>query len=146
MNKETGYRTFQILLVEDNPGDVLFTQEAFSEGKLLHKLHVVEDGVKAMEFLRREGEYADAVRPDIILLDLNIPRKNGHEVLAEIRADEKLKRIPVLILTTSRDHEDILKSYDLRANCYISKPVDLDKFLSVVNFIEDFWFRLRVRS
>ncbi|MDM8549049.1 response regulator [Desulfobacterales bacterium HSG2] len=140
MNMETYDRTFHILLVEDNPSDVLLTQEAFKETKMPYALHVAKDGVEAMEFLHREGEYADAVRPDIILLDLNLPRKDGRQVLSEIRADEELKRIPVVILTTSQDHEDILRSYELHANCYICKPVDLNKFFRVVNSVENFWF------
>ncbi|MDM8538235.1 response regulator, partial [Desulfobacterales bacterium HSG17] len=129
-------------LVEDNPGDVRLTQEALKEGKMLNTLHVAEDGVKAMEFLLRKGEYAEAVRPDIILLDLNLPRKDGREVLAEIKTHEKLKHIPVVVLTTSQSDEDILKTYNLHANCYISKPVDLDSFLNVITSIENFWLKI----
>ncbi len=129
----------RILLVEDNPGDVRLTREAFKEGKVLNQLHVVKDGVEAMSFLRREGEYADAPRPDLILLDLNLPKKDGREVLAEIKAQDDLKRIPVVVLTTSRDEEDVLKTYDLHANCFITKPVDLQQFIDVVRSVEEFW-------
>jgi CheY-like chemotaxis protein len=129
----------EILLVEDNPGDVRLTVEALKEAKVCNELHVVEDGVKAMAFLRREGEYADAPHPDVILLDLNLPKKDGREVLAEIKEDPNLRRIPVVILTVSQAEEDVLKTYDLHANCYITKPVDLDQFLTVVRSIEDFW-------
>ena len=129
----------RILLVEDNPGDVRLTREAFKEGKVLNELRVAKDGVEAMAFLRREGEYADAPRPDLILLDLNLPKKDGREVLAEIKADEDLKRIPVVILTTSKDEGDVLKTYDLHANCFITKPVDLQRFIDVVRSVEEFW-------
>ena len=129
----------EILLVEDNPGDVRLTQEAFKEGKLANRLHAVHDGEAALAFLRREGPYREAVRPDLILLDLNLPRKDGREVLATIKADELLRRIPVVILTTSKAEQDILRAYDLHANCYITKPVDLEQFLLVVRAIEDFW-------
>jgi chemotaxis family two-component system response regulator Rcp1 len=139
---ERGYRNVEVLFVEDNPGDVRLTQEALKEGKLRTNLHVVGDGVEAMAFLRREGKYAAAPRPDIVLLDLNLPKKDGHEVLAEIKGDDSLKRIPVVILTTSRAEEDILKTYNLHANCYITKPVDLDQFMKVVQSIEDFWLTL----
>ncbi|MDO9537276.1 MAG: response regulator [Thermoplasmata archaeon] len=132
----------EILLVEDNPGDVRLTQEAFKEGKLQNKLSVVNDGEEAMAFLRREGQYADAPRPDIILLDLNMPKKNGSEVLAEIKNDPNLKRIPVVILTTSKAEEDILKTYDLHANCFITKPVDLNQFMVIVKYIKDFWLSI----
>jgi len=134
----------KILLVEDNPADVRFTQEAFREAKVLNTLHVVPDGVEAMEFLRREGKYAKAERPDVILLDLNLPRKNGYEVLAEIKEDPRLKRIPVVILTTSEAEQDVLKTYNLHANCYITKPVGLDQFIDVVQTIENFWFTVVV--
>ncbi|MDY6964705.1 MAG: response regulator [Halobacteriota archaeon] len=140
MDDETGSRPINILLAEDNPGDVRLTQEAFKEGKLRNKLYVTGDGVEAMAFLKREGEYADVPRPDLILLDLNMPRKNGREVLEEIKTDDELKRIPVVILTTSKAEEDILKTYNLHANCYISKPVDMDQFIDVVKLIENFWF------
>ncbi|MDY6964707.1 MAG: response regulator [Halobacteriota archaeon] len=140
MDDETGSRPINILLAEDNPGDVRLTQEAFKEGKIRNELYVAGDGVEAMAFLRREGEYTDVPRPDLILLDLNMPRKNGREVLEEIKTDDNLKRIPVVILTTSKAEEDILRTYDLHANCYISKPVDMDQFIDVVKLIENFWF------
>ena len=130
----------EILLVEDNPGDVRLTQETLKDFKVLNHLSVVGDGVEAMAFLRREGKYAEASRPDLILLDLNLPKKDGREVLAEIKVDEQLKRIPVVILTTSSAEQDILKTYELHANCYITKPVDLDQFSAVVKSIEQFWF------
>lgn len=133
-------RPIEILLVEDSPADVLITREAFEEAKLLNTLHVVEDGVQALEFLRRQGPYAEAPRPDLILLDLNLPRKNGREVLAEIKVDPQLKSIPVVILTTSSADEDILKAYDLHANCYVIKPVGFDNFFKAVQSIQDFWF------
>jgi chemotaxis family two-component system response regulator Rcp1 len=132
----------EILLVEDNPGDVRLTQEAFKDGKILNKLHVVGDGIEALAFLNQEGEYADVPRPELILLDLNLPRKDGRDVLAEIKADGDLRRIPVVVLTTSCSEEDILKSYDLNANCYITKPVDLNQFIKVVKSIEDFWMTI----
>ena len=131
--------SIQVLLVEDNPGDVRLTKEALKEGKLLNQLTVVGDGVEALSFLRQEGKYADALQPELILLDLNLPKKDGREVLAEIKADPKLRRIPVVVLTTSSAEEDILKIYDLHANCYITKPVDLEQFMGVVKSIEDFW-------
>jgi len=136
---QTPVRPAEILLVEDNPGDARLTLEALKEGKVLNHVSVVPDGVEAMAFLRRQGPYADAPRPNLILLDLNLPKKDGREVLAEIKADPDLKRIPVVILTTSQAEEDIARTYDLHANCYITKPVDLDKFLEVVRSIEDFW-------
>jgi CheY-like chemotaxis protein len=135
----TSPRPIEILLVEDNPGDVRLTMEALREAKVHNRVNVAPDGVEAMAFLRREGRYADAPRPDLILLDLNLPKKDGREVLAEIKADDRLKHIPVVILTTSRAEQDILKSYDLHANCYVTKPVDLDQFINVVRSIEDFW-------
>jgi len=134
-----GCRPIEILMVEDNPGDVRLTVEALKEGKVRNNLHTVEDGVEALEFLRRKGRYAEAVRPDLILLDLNLPKKNGREVLAEIKEDPDLKRIPVVILTVSQAEQDIVKSYNLHANCYITKPVDLDQFLEMVKSIENFW-------
>ena len=130
----------EILLVEDNPGDVRLMKEALKECKQSNILHVAKDGVEAMNFLRNQGTYRNAVRPDIIILDLNLPKKDGREVLAEVKEDKNLKRIPVVILTTSRSESDILRSYDLHANCYINKPVDLDEFVNVVKSIEDFWF------
>ena len=135
-------KPIEILLAEDNPGDVRLTREALKEGKVLNKLHVVEDGMEAVEFLNREGRYADMPRPELILLDLNLPKKDGREVLAEIKTDEELRRIPVVVLTTSRSEEDVLKSYDLNANCYITKPVDLDQFISVVKSINEFWLTI----
>ena len=132
----------KILLVEDNPGDVRLTQEALKEGKVANEMYVVGDGIDALAFLRREGKYADAPHPGLILLDLNLPRKDGREVLAEIKADKNLRRIPVVILTTSKAEEDILKTYNLNANCYITKPVNLDQFVAVVQSIENFWFTI----
>jgi DNA-binding response OmpR family regulator len=129
----------EILLVEDDPGDVLITREAFAENKVRNHLSVVSDGETAMAFLRREGEFASAPRPDLILLDLNLPRKAGHEVLAEVKSDADLQRIPVVILTTSDAEEDIVRSYDLHANAYVTKPVDFDRFLNVVRQIDDFF-------
>ena len=132
----------EILLVEDNPADVRLTIEGLKEGKVKNNLSVVENGVEALAFLRKQGKYADAVRPDLVLLDLNMPKKDGREVLAEIKADEQLRHIPVVVLTTSKAEQDILKAYSLHANCYITKPVDLDQFISVVESIEDFWFTI----
>jgi two-component system, chemotaxis family, response regulator Rcp1 len=131
-----------ILLVEDNPGDVRLTMEALKEGKVHNRLSVATDGVEALAFLRQEGRHAGAPRPDVILLDLNLPKKDGREVLAEIKTDERLCRIPVVILTTSKAEEDILRSYELHANCYVTKPVDLEQFITVVKSIEDFWFSI----
>lgn len=133
-------RPVEILLVEDNPGDVRLTRETLKDSKLLNRMSVTVDGVEALAFLRREGRYAGEARPDLILLDLNLPKKDGREVLAEIKADESLRRIPVIVLTTSSAEQDILKMYDLHANCYIAKPVDLDQFSAVVRAIEAFWF------
>lgn len=132
----------EILLVEDNPGDARLTVEAFADGRVKNNLNVVSDGVEAMRYLRNEGEFAGKPMPDIILLDLNLPRKDGREVLAEVKADEDLRKIPIVILTTSRAEEDILRTYDLHANCYITKPVELDSFINVVRTIEDFWLTL----
>jgi two-component system, chemotaxis family, response regulator Rcp1 len=132
-------RTVEILLVEDNPGDARLTREALKEGKIQNNLHHARDGVEAMEFLRREGAFAGAPAPDIILLDLNLPRKDGREVLAELKQDPQLRSIPVVVLTTSEAEQDILKTYELHANCYISKPVDLEKFIAIVRAIENFW-------
>lgn len=142
MSVQTTPRPVEILLVEDNPGDVRLMVEALKEGKVLNNLSVAEDGAEALAFLRREGEYAQATRPDLILLDLNLPKKDGRGVLAEIKQDPKLRRIPVVILTTSQAEQDILKSYELHANCYITKPVDLDQFITVVKSIEDFWLTI----
>jgi len=133
-------KPIDVLLVEDNPGDVRLTKEALKESKVLTNLSVAADGIEALAFLRREGFYHGSPRPDIILLDLNLPKKDGREVLAEIKADESLRRIPVVILTTSKAEEDILRTYNLHANCYITKPVDLDQFITVVQAIHDFWF------
>jgi CheY-like chemotaxis protein len=132
-------RPVEILLVEDNPGDVRLTIEAMREGKVRNNLSVVRDGVEALEFLRRQGSFKDAVRPDLILLDLNLPRRDGREVLGDIKADPALRSIPVVVLTTSSAEADILKSYALHANCYITKPVDLEQFVNVVKSIDDFW-------
>ena len=132
-------RPVEILLVEDNPGDERLTREALKEGKVYSNLHWVKDGVEAMQFLRRQGKYAEVPRPDIILLDLNLPKKDGREVLQDIKNDDKLKRIPVVVLTTSKAEEDVLRSYNLHANCYVTKPVDLEKFIVVVKSIDVFW-------
>jgi two-component system, chemotaxis family, response regulator Rcp1 len=132
----------EILLVEDNAGDVRLTLEALKEARVHNHMSVARDGVEALAFLRREGQYAASPRPDLILLDLNLPRKDGREVLAEIKADPRLRSIPVVILTTSKAEEDILKTYDLHANCYITKPVDLGCFLDVVKAIEGFWLTI----
>ncbi len=129
----------EILLVEDNPGDARLAVEALREAKVGNRLSVVPDGVEAVAFLRREGRYGQAPRPDLILLDLNLPKKDGREVLAEIKADADLKRIPVVVLTTSKAEQDVLRMYELHANCYITKPVDLDQFMHVVRSIEEFW-------
>lgn len=129
----------QILMAEDNPDDVFLTKEALRETKLHVNLSVVDNGVKAMQFLRREGPYADAPRPDLILLDLNMPIKDGREVLTEIKADDDLKSIPVVILTTSQAEEDILRAYRLHANCYVTKPIDFEQFLKLIQTLEDFW-------
>jgi len=142
MSSRSYSRPVEILLVEDNPGDVRLTREALREGKVRNNLYVASDGVDALAFLRREGQYADAVRPDLILLDLNLPRKDGREVLEEIKADATLRYIPVVVLTSSQAEQDILRAYDLHANCYVSKPVDLDQFIHVVHSIEDFWLRI----
>jgi len=138
-NIDEAIRPIEILLVEDNLGDVRLAQEALREAKLFNRLFAVTDGEEALAFLRREGGYADAVRPDLIFLDLNLPKKDGREVLSEIKSDPDLMRIPVVILTSSRAEEDILKTYNLHANCYVSKPVDLERFITVVKSIEDFW-------
>ncbi|MDL1975098.1 MAG: response regulator [Deltaproteobacteria bacterium] len=139
MNITKTVEPLELLLVEDNPGDVRLTEEALREGRVYNKIHVVDDGVEALAFLRREGRYADARRPDIILLDLNLPKKDGREVLEEIKSDKALKRIPVVVLTTSEAEQDILRVYNLHANCYVTKPLDLDQFMSVVKSIENFW-------
>ena len=135
-------KPIEILLVEDNPGDVDLAREALDTGKVRNTLHVVGDGEAALAFLRRQGLYADAPRPGLVLLDLNLPRKDGREVLAEIKTDTNLRCIPVVILTSSKAEEDILKTYDLHANCFITKPIDLHQFIKVVQAIEEFWFTI----
>ena len=142
MTGEKAGRPIEILLVEDNPGDARLVKEALKDGKVLNELHVVSDGVEALDFLRRRGRYADAVRPDLILLDLNLPKKSGHEVLAEIKDDPDLKRIPVVVLTVSKAEEDIMITYNLHGNCFITKPIDFDQFVNVVKAIEDFWLTI----
>lgn len=132
----------EILLVEDNPGDYRLAMEVFKEAKVKNTLHIATDGEEALKFLKKEGNYKDVPRPDLILLDLNLPKKDGKEVLAEIKDDDNLKRIPVVILTVSNAEEDIVKSYDLHANAYITKPIDLDQFINVVRSIEDFWLSI----
>ena len=143
-SNDNGNRTrlIEILMVEDNPGDVRLTREAMKEGKIKNRLSVVGDGVEALEFLRRQGRFADAPRPDLILLDLNLPRKDGREVLAEIKSDPALRTIPVVVLTTSHADEDVVRAYNLHANCYITKPVDFNQFMKVVQQIDDFWVNL----
>jgi chemotaxis family two-component system response regulator Rcp1 len=135
-------RPIEILLVEDNPGDIRLTLEAFKEGKTRNHFMVMNDGVEALAYLRREGRHAKAVRPELILLDLNLPKKDGREVLAEIKADDRLLKIPVIVLTTSAAEDDVAKAYSRHANCYITKPADLDEFLRVVQSIESFWLTL----
>ena len=132
----------EVLLVEDNPGDVRLTEEALKEGHLLVHLSVARDGVEAMKFLRREQPHEDASRPDLILLDLNLPKKDGRQVLEEIKTDARLMRIPVVVLTTSEADSDILRSYGLHANCYITKPVDMDQFIKIIKLVEEFWFTI----
>ncbi len=132
----------EILLVEDNPGDARLTLEAFKEGKVINHLMVMADGADALAYLRRQGQFSNSTPPDLILLDLNLPRKDGREVLAEIKSDDRLKKIPVIVLTTSAAPEDVRKAYGSHANCYITKPVDLDEFLRVVQSIESFWLSL----
>lgn len=135
-------RPLDILLIEDNPADVRLTQEAFRDAKVQNRIHVVGDGVEAMAFLRRQGSFGSIPSPDLIILDLNLPRKDGREVLAEIKCDRTLKHIPVIALTTSQAEEDITKAYDLHVNCYITKPPDLDQFFAVIRSIEDFWLKV----
>ncbi len=132
-------RAVNILLIEDNPGDVRLTQEAFKESKVAITLSVTMDGVEAIKFLKKEDQYSNEQTPDLILLDLNLPKRDGREVLQEIKTDDQLKRIPVVVLTTSNAEQDILKSYNLHVNCYINKPVDFDKFFDIIQKIEDFW-------
>ncbi|WP_199423753.1 response regulator [Actinotalea solisilvae] len=133
------HKTIDVLLVEDDPGDVLMTREAFAENKVANRLAVVSDGVSALEFLRKEGEHADAPTPDLVLLDLNLPRMDGRQVLAAMKSDDELRRIPVVVLTTSEAEEDVLRSYSLHANAYVTKPVDFDRFIDVVRQIDDFF-------
>lgn len=135
-------RPIEILLIEDNPGDQRLAQETLKDSRILNRLHIVEDGEQAMAFLRREGGYADAPRPDLIVLDLNLPRRDGREVLREVKEDPDLRRIPVVVLTISEAEEDVLRSYDLHANCYITKPIDLEQFSRVVKSVEGFWFTI----
>ncbi|HEY9905851.1 MAG TPA: response regulator [Candidatus Sericytochromatia bacterium] len=142
MNFGTPIRAVEILLVEDSASDADLTEEALGEGKVLNHLHWVQDGVEALAFLHRQGKYSNAPRPDLILLDLNLPKKDGRDVLAQIKADPSLKLIPVVILTTSAAERDILRTYELNANCYVTKPIDLEQFISVVKLIEEFWLAL----
>lgn len=142
MSSEQAGRPIEILLVEDNPGDVRLTQEVLKDGKVNNHLSIVDDGEKAISFLKKQPPYTQAPHPDLILLDLNLPRKDGREVLEIIKANEQWRRIPVVILTTSRAEEDIIKAYDLHANCYIAKPIDLDQFIKVVKSIEEFWLTI----
>ena len=139
MNPQLNWKPIEILLVEDNPGDVELTREALDTAKVANNLHVVDDGADAVEFLFRRGRFADAPRPDIILLDLNLPKKDGRQVLSEIKAEPSLAQIPVVVLTTSQAEEDILRAYQLHANCYVTKPVDFNQFLHIVSTIEEFW-------
>ena len=140
--QKTETRPVDILLVEDNPGDVRLTKEALKDAKVLNEIHVARDGVEAMQFVHREGSFANAPMPDLILLDLNLPRKDGREVLAEIKKDPKLQHIPVVVLTTSKADEDIIKTYNLHANAYITKPVDLNRFVEIMHALEQFWFTI----
>ena len=139
---EDSSRAIEILLVEANPGDARLTIEAMRIAKMSNRMHVVEDGIEAMEYLRRQGRFADAPRPDIVLLDLNLPKKDGREVLAEMKSDPDLKRIPVVVLTTSQSEEDVLRAYNLHANCYVTKPVDFEQFMRVVRQIDEFWVKI----
>jgi two-component system, chemotaxis family, response regulator Rcp1 len=142
MNTEILGKPIDILLVEDNPGDARLALESLKESKIRNTIHWVQDGLEAMKFMRRQGSYENAPRADLILLDLNMPKMDGREVLAEIKSDDDLKRIPVVIFTISKAEEDILKAYDLHTNCYITKPLDLDRFLKVIQSIEDFWLTI----
>ena len=137
-----GVKPIEILLVEDNPGDVRLTKEALVDGKVINNLSVVIDGQEAMDFLRKKGKYAKAIRPDLILLDLNLPKKDGREVLQEVKSDPKLKKIPIVVLTTSQAELDVMTSYEHHANCYITKPVDFGQFIKVVKSVENFWFSI----
>ena len=142
MNTQINGNPVKILLVEDNPGDIRLTKEALREGKVNNEMFIVTDGLEALAFLNQKGQYANAPRPDVILLDLNLPLMNGAEVLANIKADPRLKRIPVIVLTTSDDERDILNSYDLHANAYVTKPVDLEHFIEIIGQIEGFWLTI----
>lgn len=141
-SKDNYLHPIEILLVEDNPGDARLAIEALKDSKLRNNLYVAEDGVEAMNYLHKIGKYSEMPRPDLIILDLNLPKKDGREVLGEIKSDNNLKRIPVVILTISKAEEDIIKSYNLHANCYVTKPLDLDQFMKVVKSIEDFWLTI----
>jgi two-component system, chemotaxis family, response regulator Rcp1 len=142
MSNPLSSRPVEILLVEDNPGDVRLTREALRESKVHNNLHVATDGIEALSFLKKENKHTDAVRPDLILLDLNLPKKDGREVLQEIKSDPSLRQIPVVVLTSSQAEQDILSAYELHANCYVTKPVDFEQFIRVVKSIEDFWFTI----
>ena len=142
IDKKMDTRPIDILLVEDNPGDVRLTKEALRDAKVLNEIHVARDGVEAMQFVHHEGSFSNAPMPDLILLDLNLPKKDGREVLAEIKKDPKLKHIPVVVLTTSKADEDIIKTYNLHANAYITKPVDLNRFVEIMHALEEFWFTI----
>ena len=144
MDTQRIVKSVDILLVEDNPGDVDLTRDALEESKMNNNLYVVGDGEEALEFLYKKGKYSDAPRPDLVILDLNLPKKDGREVLGDIKADDNLKRIPIVILTTSKAEEDVLKTYNLHANCYITKPLDFEQFLQVVKSIETFWMSIVV--
>ncbi|NUQ00284.1 MAG: response regulator [Armatimonadetes bacterium] len=141
MSRASG-RPVEILMVEDNPGDARLTMEGLKEAKVRNNLHIVHDGEQALQFLYRQAGYEDAPRPDLILLDLNLPRCNGREVLAKIKSDQQLHRIPVVVLTSSQAEEDIVSAYDLNVNCYVTKPVDFDRFVQVIQSIEDFWLTI----
>ena len=142
MNVRNKFKTVEILLIEDNPGDVRLTIEALKESKIINNLNVVYDGIEALSYLQKEGIYKDKPRPDLIILDLNLPKKDGREVLGEIKSEDSLKQIPIVILTTSEAEEDIIKSYELHANCYITKPVNMEQFIKVVKSVGDFWFSI----
>lgn len=142
MGLKNKLRPVEILLIEDNPGDVRLTKEALKEGKIINNLHVAEDGIEASAYLKKQGKYKNEPIPDLILLDLNLPRKDGRELLAEIKEDQSFKHIPVVVLTTSKAEEDIIKSYESHANCYITKPVDMNQFIKIVKSIEYFWFSI----
>jgi CheY-like chemotaxis protein len=142
MDRKNKFKAVEILLIEDNPGDVRLTVEALKESKIINNLNVVDDGIEALSYLQKEGIYKDKPRPDLIILDLNLPKKDGREVLGEIKSEDSLKQIPIVILTTSEAEEDIIKSYELHANCYITKPVNMEQFIKVVKSVGDFWFSI----